>query len=129
MKKSNNKKRYISPFSVCASFVCIVLAAVVINGYVSLNELSREASSKKKELETVTSENSVLCVAIDRKNSLGNIEQMATEQLGMVKLESYQIHTVNLAQEDSVEIVAEEESRGFFDGVVANFNILVEYLN
>lgn len=129
MKKNRTKKRYVSPFTLCASFVCILLAAVVLNGYISLNELSREVTSKKKELETLESENSVLCLAIDRKNSLGNIEEIATEQLGMVKLESYQIHTVNLAKDDSVEVVTEEKTRGFFDGIVASFNILVEYLN
>ena len=129
MKKNRTKKRYVSPFTLCASFVCILLAAVVLNGYISLNELSREVTSKKKELETLESENSVLCLAIDRKNSLGNIEEIATEQLGMLKLESYQIHTVNLAKDDSVEVVTEEKTRGFFDGIVASFNILVEYLN
>ena len=58
-----------------------------------------------------------------------NLEEIATEQLGMVKLESYQIHTVNLAGDDSVEIIAEEKKDGFFDGIVASFNILLEYLN
>lgn len=129
MKKNRTKKRYVSPFTLCASFVCILLAAVVLNGYISLNELSREVTNKKKELETLEGENSVLSLAIDRKNSLGNIEEIATEQLGMVKLESYQIHTVNLAKDDSVEVITEEKSGSFLDGIVASFSILVEYLN
>ena len=47
----------------------------------------------------------------------------------MVKLESYRIHTVNLAGGDSVEIAPEKESNPFLDGVVNSFNILYEYLN
>ncbi len=129
MKKTNSKKKYLSPFTLCAAFVCVVLALSVLNCCISLNELTHEMSSKKKELETVSTENSVLNIAIERKNSLGNIEEIATEQLGMIKLESYKIQTVNLAQDDSVEIVTEKETRGFFDGIVASFNILVEYLN
>ena len=130
MKKNNKtKKKYFSPFTLCTSIACVILAAFVMNGYISLNELTLQASKKKKELETLNSENSVLALQIDRKNSLGNIEQIATEQLGMVKLESFQIHTVNLAGDDSVEIITEENDNSLFDGVVASFNILLEYLN
>ena len=130
MKKTNKtKKKYFSPFTMCASIACAILAVFVLNGYISLNELSLQASKKSKELETLSSENSVLALQIDRKNSLGNIEQIATEQLGMVKLESFQIHTVNLAGSDSVEILTEEKDNNIFDGIVANFNILLEYLN
>ena len=71
----------------------------------------------------------MLCVEIDRKNSLASIEQIATEQLGMVKLEAFRIHTVNLADSDTVEIAPEKEKKSFLDGVVSSFNILYEYLN
>ncbi len=130
MKKvTASKKKYLSPFTVFSAVVCVVLAAFVLNGYISLNELTLKTSKAKKQLETIESQNSVLCLAIDRKNSLGNIEELATEQLGMVKLESYQIHTVNLANEDSIEVVSEKDESGFLEGIVASFNILVEYLN
>ena len=130
MKKSNKtKKKYFSPFTLCASIACAVLAVFVLNGYISLNELTLQGSKKKKELDAVTSENAVRAVQIDRKNSLGNIEEIAVKQLGMVKLESYQIQKVNLVSDDSVEVIAPEEKEDFLDGVVASFNILVEYLN
>lgn len=130
MKKTNKtKKKYFSPFTLCAAIACVILTAFVMNGYISLNELTLQASKKKKDLDALNSENSVLALQIDRKNSLGNIEQIATEQLGMVKLESFQIHTVNLAGDDSVKIIAEEKDNNLFDGVVASFNILLEYLN
>ena len=128
-RKTNTKKKYLSPFTLCATVACVILVAFVLNGYISLNELTLQASKKTKELETLSSENAVLSVQIDRKNSLGNIEQLATEQLGMVKLESFQIHTVNLAGDDSIEVISEEKDNSVFDGVVANFNILLEYLN
>lgn len=129
MTKQTTKKKYLSPFSCIATAVCVILACFVLNGYISLNELTLEAGNKKEELEQLESSNSVLALQINRKNSLGNIEQIATEQLGMVKLESYQIHTVNLAVDDSIEVVKPEDDKGFFDGLVASFNILVEYLN
>jgi cell division protein FtsB len=130
MKKTKTSKmKYFSPFTACAIIVCIVLSVFVLGCNISLNELSLEAANKTKALEQLESQNSVLALQIDRKNSLGNIEEIATQQLGMVKLESFQIHTVNLAGDDSVEIVSKEKDNGFFDGVVASFNILLEYLN
>lgn len=130
MKKTKTtKKKYLSPFTFCVSAVCVLLAAFVLNGYISLNELTLSSVSKKKELDELSARNSILCVEIDRKNSLASIEQIATEQLGMVKLESFRIHTVNLADSDTVEIAPEKEKKSFLDGVVSSFNILYEYLN
>lgn len=128
-RQTKTTKKYFSPFTFCASIACVVLAVFVLGGYISLNELTLQVSKKTKELDTLTSENQVLAVQIDRKNSLGNIEKLAVEQLGMVKLESYQIHTVNLVSDDRVEVIAPENDESFIDGVVASFNILVEYLN
>lgn len=130
MKKVNKtKKKYLTPFTALASVVCVVLAAFVLNGYISLNELSITNGKMEKELQSLTEQNTVLELEIDRKNSLGNIEEIATEQLSMVKLQSYQIHAVNLANDDSVEIATESNGDDLFDGIVASFNILLEYLN
>ena len=126
MKKTKTTKRkYLSPFTFCVSAVCVLLAAFVLNGYISLNELTLSSAGKKKELDELNARNSVLCVEIDRKNSLASIEQIATEQLGMVKLEAFRIHT----DSDTVEIAPEKEKKSFLDGVVSSFNILYEYLN
>ncbi len=130
MKKAKKtKKKYLSPFTVLATAVTLILAGFVLYGNISLNELTIENSNKQKELAAVLDANEILQLEIDRKNSLGNIEQIATEQLGMIKLQDYQIHTVNLESDDSVEIVTEEHKNNVLDGIVASFNILLEYLN
>ena len=130
MKKTKKaKKGYFSPFTVFATVVVVFLTAFILYGNISLNELTIENSNKQKELAAVIDSNEILRLEIDRKNSLGNIEQIATEQLGMVKLQDYQIHTVNLESDDSVEIVSSQDKNGFIDGIVASFNILLEYLN
>ena len=128
----NNKKtkrKYFSPFTVLATVIVVALTAFVLYGNISLNELTIENSNKQKELTEMIDANEILRLEIDRKNSLGNIEQIATEQLGMVKLQDYQIHTVNLESDDSVEIVKEADRPGVLDGIVASFNILLEYLD
>ncbi len=128
----NNKKtkrKYFSPFTALATVIVVALTAFILYGNISLNELTIENSNKQKELLAVVDANEILRLEIDRKNSLGNIEQIATEQLGMVKLQDYQIHTVNLESDDSVEIVKESDRATIIDGIVASFNILLEYLD
>lgn len=130
MKKAKKtKKRYFSPFTVFATVIVVILVSFVLYGNISLNELTIENSNSQKELASVIDSNEILRLEIERKNSLGNIEQIATEQLGMVKLQDYQIHTVNLESDDSVEIVTTDDKNTIIDGIVASFNILLEYLN
>lgn len=130
MKKAKKtKKRYFSPFTVFATVIVVILVSFVLYGNISLNELTIENSNSQKELASVIDSNEILRLEIERKNSLGNIEQIATEQLGMVKLQDYQIHTVNLESDDSVEIAATDDKNTIIDGIVASFNILLEYLN
>lgn len=128
-KEKKTKKRYASPLTVCLTAVCLLLAVFVLNGYISLNELTLQASKRKKELAELDGQNAVLAVSIERKNSLASIEEIATEKLGMIKLEPYNIRTVNLADGDKAEFAQSGDTGSFLDGIVSNFNILFEYLN
>ena len=129
MKKSNQTKKRISPLTVLLSLVCVVLVAVTITSQITLNEKTIDNKNTEKELAQIIDENETLCAKIDSKNSIANVEEIAVGELGMIKLQEYQIHYVNLAQDDSVEIADESDGRSFFDGIVASFNILLEYLN
>ena len=61
---------------------------------------------------------------------MDEIERIATEELGMVKIENYQIQTINLLTDDTVEIIKDEPNgNSWWDGVVAEFNIVLEYLS
>lgn len=129
MKKVTTKRKYLSPFTVLASLACVALAGVLICSYISLNELTISADRKTKECNELVSANEHLEAELERKYSITNIEQIATQELGMVKIQDYQINTVNLADSDSVEISKEKKDDTVFDGIVASFNILLEYLN
>lgn len=129
MGKNKKEKRYVSPLTVCLTAACLILAVFVLNGYITLNELTLKTSKSKKELTELNGQNAVLAVSIERKNSLASIEEIATEKLGMIKLESYNIRTVNLADGDKVEFAAAQNDGSLLDGIISNFNILFEYLN
>lgn len=117
------------------STIFCVLFLIAIGGYmlysnIALNEVSNELLEAKEDLTRLEGEATSLQVSINAKAQMDEVERIATEELGMVKIENYQIQTINLDTEDSVEIIKDEKSdSGWWDGVVAEFNILLEYLN
>ena len=129
MKKTKQTKKRISPLTLLLSMACVVLVVMTITSQITLNEKTIDNKNMEKELELIMDENETLAAKIESKNSIANVEEIAVGQLNMVKLQEYQIHYVNLAEDDSVEIASDTEKGSFFDGIVASFNILLEYLN
>lgn len=117
------------------SVVLIAMVFIAIGGYllyshIALNEVSSDLLAAKRELTKLEGEAGTLQVSIEHKNSMDEIERIATEELGMVKIENYQIQTINLLTDDTVEIIKDEpKNDSWWDGVVAEFNILLEYLS
>ncbi len=117
------------------SVVLCLAAIMIVGGYllyshITLNNVSDQLLKAKNELTALEGEAGALQVSIDTKNQMGEIERIATEELGMVKIENYQIQTINLLTDDTIEIVKDEpKNNSWWDGVVAEFNILLEYLN
>ncbi len=117
-----------------SAVLCLALL-LAIGGYllyshIALNEVSSDLLAAKAELTKLEGETGALQVSIESKNSMDEIERIATEELGMVKIENYQIQTINLLTDDTVEIIKDEPTNdSWWDGVVAEFNIILEYLS
>lgn len=117
------------------SVVLCVLVFMIMGGYllyshIALNEVSSDLLAAKSDLTKLEGETGALQVSIESKNSMDEIERIATEELGMVKIENYQIQTINLLTDDTVEIIKDEPTgNSWWDGVVAEFNIVLEYLS
>ncbi len=110
--------------------VFLAIGGYMLYSHIALNEVSNDLLAAKQELTQLEGEAGSLQVSIDRKNDMDEIERIATEELGMVKVENYQVQTINLLTDDSVQIIEEEpQSDSWWDGVVAEFNILWEYLS
>jgi len=110
--------------------VLFLMGGYLLYSHIALNEVSRELLVAKKELSSLEGQAGALQVSIDSKNSMDEIERIATEELGMVKIENYQIQTINLLTDDTVEIIKDEpKNDSWWDGVVQEFNIIVEYLS
>lgn len=128
MKKLNLRNIRWSVVLIAAVFIAI--GGYLLYSHIALNEVSSDLLAAKQQLTKLEGEAGNLQVSIDSKNSMGEIERIATEELGMVKIENYQIQTINLTTDDTVEIIKDEPTNdSWWDGVVAEFNILLEYLS
>lgn len=108
----------------------LLMGGYLLYSHIALNEVSDELLAAKKELTALEGQAGALQVSIDSKNSMDEIERIATEELGMIKIENYQIQTINLLTDDTVEIIKDQPANdSWWDGVVQEFNILVEYLS
>ncbi|MBQ6823884.1 MAG: cell division protein FtsL [Clostridia bacterium] len=110
--------------------VFLAIGGYMLYSHIALNEVSNDLLAAKQELTRLEGEAGSLQVSINRKHDMDEIERIATEELGMVKMENYQVQTINLLTDDTVQIVEDEpKTDSWWDGVVAEFNILWEYLS
>ncbi len=105
------------PFSITRAWgvapIKIILLSVLLVGVISvmlasqiaLVELGDEILTLQEELETLQSEEVRLQLQLDAGLSLENVEAMA-EEMGLVKMENYQVERVYLNSDDAV-VVAE----------------------
>ena len=87
-------------FSVFA--FAIIGAFIMMN--VQLDELGHELTDVKKQIEIVDSENTRMNMALSSDVSLGKVEEYAKNDLGMVKVNDYQVNYVNSLQDDKVKV-------------------------
>jgi hypothetical protein len=111
----------------CALFIVGLLSAKLYSD-VQLNELTDKASKMKKELETLKSEEIRINVLLEKRTDLREIERKATEELGLKKIEKYQVEYISLPSKDKTEVIAEEEN-GIINSVVKGFSIILEFLS
>lgn len=117
------------PVVLCIAFF-LGVGGYMLYSHIQLNEVSNELLAAKSELSELENSAASLQVSIESRNQMNEIERIATEELGMIKIENYQIQTINLLTDDTVEIVKDEpRNDSWWDGVVAEFNILLEYLS
>lgn len=113
----------------CIAFL-IAVGGYMLYSHIALNEVSDKLLDAKAALAQLEGDAVSLQVSIEEKNKMDEIERIATQELGMVKIENYQVQTINLLTDDTVEIIKDQPAdHNWWDGIVAEFNILLEYLN
>lgn len=84
----SDTKKQAFPFSIVfMSLICSVLFMYMIFNYVKINEHTSAVSDLKSEIATLSAEKDDLTAKLDRKYDLTYIEEVAKDQLGMVKID------------------------------------------
>lgn len=78
--------------------------AMVIYSRVQLDEINREISAVEQKIELVQSDTVKLNNQINSVVSIDKVEDYATNNLGMVKVQDYQVVYIDLSSDDSVVV-------------------------
>lgn len=100
----------ISIFALCAGFM--------ISKNVTAYESKINVEKLQKELNSLKEYSSQKEFELDKKTDLYEVEEIATNKLGMVRPEKYQTVYVNIKQDDVTEVTADE-----VEGINRLFNI------
>lgn len=88
----------------------MVLAMVVFSGSL-INEEARRYSALTSTLETLKEENAALALELDEKNDLVLIEDVAKNELGMVKVAEAEQRYVSLASGNAISTYSNTEEK------------------
>ena len=108
-----------------ATVLGIVAAAAVVVGIVVtmlysravLTELSQQIAHQTSLLEKEQSEYTRLTAELDAKISLRNVEDYATQTLGMFPVDKCQVTYVDLSEGEKIELTSESPKQSLFDKV------------
>ena len=108
------------------ALVMLVFSVIVYNNMV-LTELNEELATARREYEQLMDENGRMQVELEGKMSLRNIEQYAAEQMGMSKMEAYQIQYVDLGGDNKCEVLIPQK-QGFWQQINNWICSVLEYI-
>lgn len=99
--------------------IAIVVASVVamLCGYAEMTELNTQISRQKAELATCLTDNDRLKSELEAKLSARNVEEYATQKLGMAALDKSQITYIKLTEGDAVELTEQSSGGGLLDSI------------
>lgn len=91
------------PYSVVfLSLICSLMFFYMIFNYVQINEHTAAISDLKTDIATLSFETDELTTKLNQKNDLTLIEQIATEKLGMVKIDEITKKYITMDPGDSI---------------------------
>lgn len=112
--------------AMCALMVTLVCS--LITSQVRLTELTGEIQATNRQIISEESEHNYLSGVLDSKTSQRNVEEIATTQLGLMKLDKSQITYFSLENEETIrrpESTVKKIAEFLTTGVLS----LADYLN
>lgn len=102
-----------------AAALALVAAFVVTMLYsrAVLTELNQQIAAQTNALADAQSENTRFSAQLDAKVSLRNVEEYATQALGMVSIDKSQITYVDLSEGDKIELTMDSPRLSLIDRI------------
>lgn len=88
----------------CVAMAILMFMALAIYSRVKLDEINREISSVEKKIELAQSDAVKLNNELNAIVSINNVEEYATNELGMTKVQDYQVYYIDMSSEDYVAV-------------------------
>lgn len=88
----------------------MIFFALAIYSRVQLDEINRDIANKEYAIELAESDSIKLTNSLNAMVSINNVEDYATNTLGMVKVQDYQVIYVDLSSNDSVVVANGEQT-------------------
>ncbi|MCI9235277.1 MAG: hypothetical protein HFG24_04775 [Anaerotruncus sp.] len=128
--RSVRARRRLATAMKVAAVIAIGVAVVVMMLYYRavLTELTLQISSERTKLNEEISEGTRLAAELESKVSLRNVEEYATQKLGMAPLDKSQITYINLNEGDRVELTSESPRQTIADRIQLAISNVQEYL-
>lgn len=112
----------------CGVAAVAAMVIVTLCGYAKLTELNRQIANQCSKLDEVQSEVTRLSAELEAKMSLRNIEDFATQRLGMSSFDKSQITYIELSQGDKVELTEESPEKNWLDVIQEAISNVEEYI-
>ena len=123
------KRAGIRPSVMGCVMVLAVTAVYILFCQMQLTELSAAVGEQNDRLNELSAENVSLTTKQMNSMNMDEVEQYATDTLGMVKLDNSQIEYVELTNPDLVTVADDSMTlRGLWSALAARFSALVEYI-
>ena len=82
----------------------LMFMALAIYSRVKFDEINREISSVEKKIELAQSDAVKLNNELNAIVSINNVEEYATNELGMTKIQDYQVYYIDMSSQDYVAV-------------------------
>ncbi len=108
-RKAELRRGFLKGVVISASVIAMLVG--IVSSYTELTELTSESSKLKNQNEQLLNDQKRMQAELDMRTNLKDIEEIATSELYMHKVEQDQIIYVDLTSEDTGNVI--EDERGF----------------
>ena len=112
----------------CCTVLLLTLVSLAIYNNVVTVEMSDQLAQAKVQLETLQDQGATLQTKLDSTASTKAIEEYASSQLGMGKVELYQITYLNTPSVDKIEVTEPTSDSAIVQSALNVYNDLLEYM-